>query len=367
MLKPARALKTVQYKNILITGGAGFVGSHLAMNLKEMFPHASVISFDNLHRRGSELNIPRLKKGGVQFLHGDIRNKEDVQEVVKADLIIDCVAEPSVLAGVRSSPEYLLRTNLWGTVNALELAWSRHADFIFLSTSRVYPLKELRALALKERATRFVLRSRQKIAGVSSAGITEDFPLGTSRTLYGATKLASEILVQEYAAAFNIRAIINRFGVIAGPWQFGKVDQGVAALWVARHAYKSGALSYIGYGGSGKQVRDFLHIKDMCAAIMAEIKLFSRLSGGIFNIGGGAKNSLSLLEMTRLCQEVTGNRIKVASVPRERVGDIPLYITDHAKFTSLTGWKPAKSVREIFCDTHEWIINSREELRGIVQ
>lgn len=351
------------YKHILITGGAGFVGSHLALDIKELFPGAPVIAFDNLHRRGSELNVSRLKSSGVQFVHGDIRNKDDLREVVRADLIIDCVAEPSVLAGITSSPEYLLGTNLWGTVNALELARARRADFIFLSTSRVYPLAELRGLELKESATRFILKEKQKIPGVSSAGITEKFSLGKARTLYGATKLASELLVQEYAAAYGIRAIINRFGVIAGPWQFGKVDQGVMTLWMARHLYKDKALSYIGYGGAGKQVRDFLHIDDACSAIRAEISEFEKLNGEVFNIGGGLGNSLSLQEMTVLCQDITSNRIEISSVLEERYGDIPLYITDYAKFTRQTGWKPERKVEQILSDTYEWITRNKESLR----
>ncbi len=355
------------YKHILITGGAGFVGSHLALNLKELFPGAVVTAFDNLHRRGSELNLPRLAKNGVQFLHGDIRSKEDLREVVKADLIVDCVAEPSVLAGINSSPEYLLGTNLFGTVNALELARICKADFIFLSTSRVYPLKELRELELKETDTRFTLKGKQRIYGVSSAGITEEFPLGKSRTLYGATKLASELLVQEYVASYGMRAVINRCGVIAGPWQFGKVDQGVMTLWMARHIYKDRGLSYIGYGGTGKQVRDFLHIDDVCTAIRAELAKFEKLNSEVLNVGGGLANCLSLQEMTKLCQEITGNHIEIASIPEDRPGDIPLYITDHAKFTGLTGWRPKKDAMRTFTDIYDWITRHKDALRGILE
>src|SRR3989339_333736 len=130
----------MDYKNILITGGAGFVGSNLALKLKAKYRGAEIFCMDNLKRRGSELNIPRLKAAGVNFVHGDIRNKEDFEEIGKNDLILECSAEPSVLAGITSSPSYLINTNLVGTINCLEFARQNREAFVFLSTSRVYPI-----------------------------------------------------------------------------------------------------------------------------------------------------------------------------------------------------------------------------------
>ena len=191
-------------KRYLITGGAGFVGSNLAICLKQNEESVHVIALDNLKRRGSELNIPRLRKYGIDFVHGDIRNKEDLQAVDKIDCIIECSAEPSVLAGFSGSPEYLINTNLMGTVNCLEVARRCEADFIFLSTSRVYPIAVLNDLEYRETETRFELAPDQRATGVSSSGFSEEFPLNGVRSLYGATKLASELILHEYIDYYNL-------------------------------------------------------------------------------------------------------------------------------------------------------------------
>ncbi|MCS6972737.1 MAG: NAD-dependent epimerase/dehydratase family protein, partial [Leptospiraceae bacterium] len=195
----------MNYRHILVTGGAGFVGSHLALLFKQHYPGTKVTALDNLKRRGSELNLPRLKAGGVDFLHGDIRSRDDIFAVGKADLVLECSAEPSVLAGLDGSPDYLLQTNLVGTINCLEFARRYGADFIFLSTSRVYPIGIINSLNYHETETRFELSDEQTVPGVSRDGFSEELPLTGSRSLYGATKLASELFVEEYRVAFGLR------------------------------------------------------------------------------------------------------------------------------------------------------------------
>src|SRR3989338_5035055 len=131
--------------NVLVTGGAGFIGSHLAIAVKKKWKKARVIALDNLIRRGSEFNVPRLKENGVHFIKGDVRSKKDLDfKATRISLIIECSAEPSVLAGFNESPQYVIDTNLTGAVNCLELARRDRADFLFLSTSRVYPIEKLR-------------------------------------------------------------------------------------------------------------------------------------------------------------------------------------------------------------------------------
>ena len=141
---------------------------------------------------------------------------------------------------------------------------------IFLSTSRVYPVAPQLELELREEETRFALEPEQPVAGASEHGIAEDFPLEGARTLYGATKLAAELLLTEYADSFGVRATIDRCGVIAGPWQMGKVDQGVFTHWLLAH-YAGRPLTYIGYGGTGKQVRDLLHVDDLCDLVIEQL------------------------------------------------------------------------------------------------
>ena len=350
---------------ILITGGAGFVGSNLAIEFKKNRKDINVVALDNLRRRGSELNIPRLKENGVEFIHGDIRNREDFEAIEKTDIIIECSAEPSVLAGYDSSPDYLINTNLLGTINCLEYARKCGADIVFLSTSRVYPVKTINNLNFVEKSTRFELSDEQNVSGVSSKGYTENFPLDGSRTLYGATKLASELIIQEYIEMYGLRGVINRCGLLTGSWQMGKVDQGVVVHWVAKHHYKQ-SLSYIGYGGSGKQVRDVLHVKDLYRLLEMQINDIDAHNGEIYNVGGGMERTISLLELTALCQKYTGNKIPIKRINEERSGDIRLYITDNSKITKKTGWEPIITVDQIIDEIANWIREESDMLKPVL-
>jgi CDP-paratose 2-epimerase len=353
-------------RRILVTGGAGFVGSYLALNFKKYFDvNAEVICLDNLKRRGSELNIPRLKKSGIDFIHGDIRQIEDLKSVGEVDLILECSAEPSVLAGFYSSPDYLLQTNLQGTINCLEIARMTQADFIFLSTSRVYPIKTIKNLNYQELDSRFELAENQNVPGISQNGFSEAMPLGGVRSLYGATKLCSELIIQEYIDMYNIRGVINRCAVLTGPWQMGKVDQGVIVLWVAKHLF-GGELGYFGYGGTGKQVRDILHVEDLFHLLVNQYQNLDQHNGEIYNVGGGHELSVSLCELTKLCQQATGKKITINKVEQTRVADIPYYITDNHKVEKKTGWKPSWNKEKIIDEITCWITDNRSQLQDIL-
>lgn len=353
----------MNYKHILITGGAGFVGSTIALYLKQRYPKQDILVLDNLMRRGSELNIPRLKRAGVEFIHGDVRNKEDLA-ISRAELIIECSAEPSVMAGVGSSPEYLLHTNLFGAVNCFELARKNKADVIFLSTSRVYPVERINQLHYDETQTRFELKKHQSVIGVSPKGITEEFPLTGNRTLYGASKLCDELLLNEYAQTYGIKTIINRCGLIAGPWQMGKTDQGVITYWMAHHIFKK-PLQYIGFGGKGKQVRDVVHVDDIAALVEIQMDKIEDISGETFTVGGGPANTASLVELTQRCTAITGNIIPVSSVDKTREGDIKWYCSDNSYITKRTGWKPKYSLDRTLTDIYTWIAAHPDILRTI--
>ena len=351
-------------KKVLITGGAGFVGSRLGLGLSQSHPDWKITALDNLKRRGSELNIPHLIAAEIEFIHGDIRNTEDLNpQILKPDLILECSAEPSVLAGY-GSPSYLLQTNLIGTINCLELARKTQADFLFLSTSRVYPIAYLENLRYQEQTTRFQLLDQQPINGASKEGISEDFPLDKARSLYGATKLASELLITEYAEAYGLRTLINRCGVLTGPWQMGKVDQGFFSLWVARHYFRK-SLKYIGYGGTGKQIRDFLHIDDLLELIDLEIENLDQYCSQTFNVGGGRENTVSLYELTQLCQQITNNQIEITGVTETRPGDVPIFITDARKVRKMTGWKPRRNIEQTLIDIFQWIRAYEKQLKNI--
>jgi len=345
-----------------VTGGAGFVGTHLAMGARAHFGDVRVIALDNLKRRGSELNVPRLRAADVEFLHGDIRQPADLEEAGPVDVLIECSAEPSVLAGHDGSPDYVVHTNLTGALHCLEYARKHGAGLIFLSTSRVYPMETIAGLSYRENATRFELEAAQSVPGVSEHGFSEAFPLEGVRSLYGATKLCSELILQEYAAMYGLRSVVNRCGVITGPGQMGKVDQGVAVLWMARHIY-GGPLKYIGYGGQGKQVRDLLHVNDLARLILHEIEHLDALSGQTFNVGGGPAVSVSLCEMTAICEALAGTHLEIGSEPSNRPADIPLYLSDGRKVSAATGWRPEWTISRIFEDIANWIQSNKEMLR----
>jgi CDP-paratose 2-epimerase len=351
--------------NILITGGAGFAGSNLAIYFKNKYNNYQITCLDNLKRRGSELNLPRLQAHNIHFIHGDIRNKEDLVELEGFDVVMDASAEPSVLAGITSPVEQVVNNNLLGTVNCLELAKKNEAKFVFLSTSRVYPIKHLENVYFTEDTTRFKWSDSQILKGVSSKGITEDFILQGSRSFYGTTKLASELLIQEYNELAGLQTVINRCGVLTGAWQMGKVDQGVVVLWVARHFWK-GKLGYFGYGGEGKQVRDILHIQDLFHLLDWQIHHFDKVNGETFNVGGGLETSISLQELTKVCEEVTGNKIDITKVVENRVADLRIYLTDNEKIEKLSGWKPSISVQDIIQDIFKWIKTNETDLKNIL-
>jgi CDP-paratose 2-epimerase len=347
----------VIYRHVLVTGGAGFVGSNLAIWLATHHPEMRVVAADNLRRRGAEATLPRLRAHNVTFAHCDVRSPEDLQSAVldvDIDLLIDCSAEPSVRAGYGEAPIYAINTNLMGLVNCLELARRHAADVLFLSTSRVYPIAPLNDICTTENATRLIPVDMEPRAGVTRDGITEDFPLAGPRSLYGATKLASELLLQEYGAMYGVRFIVDRCGVLAGPWQLARPDQGIFAYWVAMHRANR-PLTYTGWGGTGKQVRDLLHIDDLAALVNVQLERFGDLAGQTYNVGGGLGCSLSLAEATDLCRAITGHHVPISSVAAPSPADIKWYVSDTTRVRAATGWAPRHTPAQILADIDTWL------------
>lgn len=351
---------------ILITGGCGFVGSNLAILFKQFFINSEVYCLDNLSRRGSELNLKKILECGCIFIHGDVRKKTDFDRIPSVDIVIDAAAEPSVLAGkVPGELENLIDTNLNGTINTLYFVKKSSAAIIFLSTSRVYPYDTLAEADLVITSNRFNFSNNQLREGLSPQGVAENYPLDGFRSLYGATKLASEYFIQEFANNFGIPAVINRCGVLSGPFQMGKIDQGVIVLWMAKHFWK-GRLSYIGYGGLGQQARDVLHVRDLFRLIQWQLANLKIHNGQIFNVGGGLENTISLAELTELCKEITGNKIEIGNSLENRPGDLPLFITDNSKINKFSGWKPEISVSTLLHEVHQWFISEDDSLKSIL-
>jgi len=336
-------------KNILITGGCGFVGTNLAIFLKSK--KFVVNTLDNFNRKGSRYNYKILKDNKIKNFNIDITNLKKILNLPKYDLIIDCCAEAAVEVS-KNEIDRVFNTNLVGTLNILKKIRKDKSKIIFLSTSRVYPLKDLNNL-VKNKNIKKKLNLKKKF--------NERDNIQGPKSLYGFTKLASEMLIEEFSFLFKIKFIINRCGVLSGPLQFGKQDQGFVSLWVWKHMNKE-KLDYIGYGGHGNQVRDVLHIKDLCNLILIQIKKMNKINNKIFTVGGSLKSYTSLVELTKICQKITKNKILIGKSKTTSIYDIPYFITDNKLVKKTYNWSPKKNIYDVVKDTYKWIFQNKKKL-----
>lgn len=334
---------------LLITGVCGFVGSELTKTWIAQDPGITIYGLDNLRRPGSEANRAGLRKLGVKVFHCDVRIASDMDTLPSVDWVIDAVAIPSVQAGIgqRETSRQLIEHNLIGTINLLEYCKKNSCGFILLSTSRVYSIKELSSLPLESNGKAFRLADdKQFPRGVSSLGISEGFSTQPPLSLYGSTKLASEILAQEYAAAFGFPVWINRCGVLAGAGQFGRPDQGIVSYWI--HSWhKHRPLSYIGYGAKGYQTRDCLHPRDLLTLIRKQIAASGSFHERVYNVGGGIQNAFSLAELSAWCADRFGPH-EIDSVAETRKFDVPWLIMNTSQAQKQFDWQPQTHLTQIF-------------------
>lgn len=334
---------------ILITGICGFVGNALAHALLESGEGLEIVGIDNFVRPGSELNREPLRKRGVRLIHGDVRAASDVDQLPAIDWIIDAAANPSVLAGVDglTSSRQLVEHNLYGTVNLLELAKLHRAGCILLSTSRVYSVAALSALAVEEADDAFLPRTDgSQAAGVSEHGIAESFSTSPPLSLYGSTKLSSELLALEYGEAFDFPVWIDRCGVLAGAGQFGRADQGIFAYWVNAYLQRR-PLTYIGFGGRGLQTRDALHPRDLVPLLRKQMANSGSSQPRVVNVGGGATNARSLAQLSAWCAEQFGEHTVGADLS-PRPFDLPWLVMDSRLASTTWDWRPTISIEEIW-------------------
>jgi len=328
---------------VFISGVCGFAGSELALGLRERGHEVS--GCDNFSRPGSELNRATVESAGVVFWRGDVRRESDLERVRAVDWVIDAAANPSVLAGVdgRTSSRELLEHNLWGTVNLLEVCRREQAGMILLSTSRVYSIPALGALPVEAENGGFVLRAARAAAG--PRGLTEEFSTAAPVSLYGASKLASEQLALEYGAAFGFPVWIDRCGVMAGAGQFGKPDQGIFSYWIHSWARRA-PLKYIGFGGTGHQVRDCLHPRDLLELLDKQMAAGAAGNERIFNVSGGAASARSLRQLSDWCAAEFGPH-EVAADLSPRPFDLAWVVLDSARAEAAWDWRPRRSVTDI--------------------
>jgi len=334
---------------ILLTGACGFVGSTLARAIGDAALGWMVFGFDNLSRPGSELNRPQLIRLGVKLFHGDLRCQSDVDSLPVVDWIIDCAANPSVLAGAdgHTSSRQLMEHNLLGTIHLLERCKATKAGLILLSTSRVYSIEPLANLPVEVSDRAFRLKDGGMLpVGVSAEGIAENFSTQPPLSLYGASKLASETLALEYGGVFGFPVWLNRCGVLAGAGQFGRPDQGIFAYWINCHR-RHVPLRYIGFDGQGNQVRDCLHPRDLVPLLEKQVAAGLDMSKPrLVNVAGGRASAMSLRQLTDWCDARFGP-YPVASDPRPRAFDLPWVVLDSRQAQKVWNWVPQTTTEAI--------------------
>tara|TARA_A100001011_G_scaffold395850_1_gene492023 strand:+ start:4530 stop:5528 length:999 start_codon:yes stop_codon:yes gene_type:complete len=327
---------------ILITGGCGFIGSNLAIFLKEKIKNSKITSIDNLSRRGSNLNYKRLFDRKIKNFKINIEKPTAIMKLPKFNLVIHCAAEPAIEAS-RKKIDNVFNSNLVGTFNILKKCAKDSSNIIYLSSSRVYAIENLVKMKKKK-------------------PIKENFNVENPKSIYGFTKLSSELLIKEYSYLHKIKYIINRVALVSGPWQFGKEEQGFVSLWVWRHLNRL-KLNYIGFGGTGNQVRDVLHINDLCELILLQIKNMKKINNKLLNVGGGKKNSINLKQLTILSSNITKNKIKIGSIKKTSSYDIPSFISDLRNVKKIYNWEPKRDLKKIVADIYFWMKPNLSDLK----
>jgi CDP-paratose 2-epimerase len=338
---------------ILITGICGFVGNTMACGLREGWPDWEIVGLDNLVRAGSERNRASLRARGVKLHHGDIRNLSDLEALPPCDWVIEAAANPSVLAGVdgKTSSRQLIEHNLLGTVNMLELVKRWRSGFLMLSTSRVYSIRALAGLPVEARGDRYVPKANAQVAGFSAQGVGEEFSTEPPLSLYGTCKRASELLVCEYAESLDLPAFVLRCGVLAGAGQFGKIDQGIFSYWI--HSYcRRRPLQYLGFDGTGRQVRDCLHARDLLPLVVQQMSETRPEAPRVLNVSGGLTQSASLRQLSAWCAARFGAHA-IEAEPQNRPFDVPWLVLDASRARQVWGWEPQTPLEAIWAEIAE--------------
>jgi CDP-paratose 2-epimerase len=330
---------------VLITGGAGFIGTNLAHRFASLGHRVTV--FDNLSRQGVEKNAAWLRTQHAESIRievADVRDRAKVASEVKgADTVIHLAAQVAVTSSL-TDPRYDFDVNAGGTLNVLEALRSVNpaAVLIFTSTNKVYG--QLEDLNLVQTTTRYQPKGE-------TAAVNEDSPLDF-HSPYGCSKGTADQYVLDYARSFAIPAVVFRMSCIYGPHQMGTEDQG----WIAHFLREAMADKPITIFGDGRQVRDILFADDLVDAFLLARANAAEISGEAFNIGGGLKNTISLIELLREIHDLEG---KTPSIQWSdwRQGDQRYYVSDTRKFGVATGWHPKVGAQTGIKRLHEWLSN----------
>lgn len=328
---------------MLITGGCGFIGANLTEYLLKKGNNVTVI--DSLFRKGVEKNLDWLKSNyKFNMIQNDIRNESAVSEAAKGcDVIFHTAAQTAVTTSLKN-PKEDFEINATGTINVLEAARKNDCAVIFCSTNKVYG-KNVNDIPLTEKEKRY------EFSGDFKEGVTENFQLDSSEhTPYGSSKLAADQYVRDYASVYGLNTIINRMSCIYGIRQFGTVDQG----WVVHFILSAILDKPLTIYGNGKQVRDILFISDLVDLFEKEYGKIKKFSGNAYNIGGGKRNTISLLELIEILESTMNKKIKY-DFSDWRAADQKVFYSDISKAKKDFNWEPKISSEEGVRKTLEWI------------
>jgi len=350
-------------KTILITGGIGFIGSHAAEAFSDL--GYNVIIIDNLSR--PQINLKEIKEIPYNWtfltqnyplitkIKQDVRSPKmlDLIQEFKPQIILHAAGQTSAVGSVEN-PQNDFDNNVNGLFNVLESARRVGCvkDFLYLSTNKVYGSR-VNAIPLQEEELRY------QPADPSQEGIDEQFPIDQSKhTPYGISKLAGDLYVQEYGYLYAMNTVVFRQSCIYGARQFGFVEQG----WISHLLINAINNKPITIYGNGKQVRDILYIDDLTRLFTTYVEWAQRPKTQVYNIGGGLKFSLSLLEAIRYIEELLGRKIEL-KYEAERPGDQRSYVSKIGKIESALGWHPTITPKEGIRRAYEWHQKQQEIFR----
>lgn len=331
---------------VLITGGAGFVGSNLAAHLVR---RADVTVFDSLARQGASQNLKWLhSRGKLDFVHGDIRNAFDVEECVKKlapDVVFHLAGQVAMTTSLQS-PRRDFEINVVGSINVLETVrrYTPSTAIIYASSNKVYG--NLQHLNLVETATRW---QPEHETGVDETVAIE------FHTPYGCSKGAADQYMLDYARGYGLNTVVFRHSTIYGGRQFATYDQGWVG-WFVRQAIESRRnpdRPPFTISGDGKQVRDLLHVSDAVNAYVAAFDNIAQARGEAFNIGGGIENSMSLLELFQFLEQRLNVHLRYTQLPW-RQSDQKFFVAENAKAERALGWSPKMPKEKGLEDIIEW-------------
>ncbi|QVW34099.1 GDP-mannose 4,6-dehydratase [Geobacter sulfurreducens] len=338
---------------LLITGGCGFLGSNLASHA--IARGDELVVFDSLYREGSEKNLDWLRRQGeFTFVHGDIRNSHDVESVVrtfKPDAVFHLAGQVAMTTSI-ANPRMDFEVNALGTLNLLEALRvnAPDASVIYSSTNKVYG--DLEQYTYHETETRFECIDRPN-------GFDESSPLDF-HSPYGCSKGTADQYLLDFARIFGMKTVVFRHSSMYGGRQFATYDQGWIG-WFCQKAVECRAgklLEPFTISGTGKQVRDVLHGDDMIRLYFSALDQIEMIKGEVFNIGGGRENSLSLLELFAILEEITGVNLSYRRLP-PRESDQRVFIADITKVRRMLGWEPLVKAREGVSRMVEWVSGQR--------